>query len=326
MLDRAKRNGKRRLLGVLGLSVAALGLASVAPGGGSGRATPATLTRVLASAEGGDTIILAPGDYGRVTLSRRRFARPVTLDARQARFEQLTVRGASGVVIAGGIVQSPPETLGVFIDGSDHVTVRDMTIGGALVGITLRRSTDVVVAGNRLLGVRSDGINIGMSQRVRVERNECRDFRPVPPVFDSRGKLVKDGDHPDCIQGWSRPGDAPTGDVTVIGNRAVGRMQGVFFNNYVRDGVDDGGYDRMVVRNNDLTLSMYNGVVLEAVRGAVVTGNIVRPEPGARNLWWPFRPVTPWIKLIGTDIRACGNAVAAGPGQKVSSGTQPCRN
>lgn len=324
MLNRRPWPGKRALILAAGLPATALALAAPMPRPAASVATPATLVAMVGAAAPGATITLAPGDYGRILLHHKRFATPITLDARQARFESLILRRMSGVVVAGGAVSGPPTDMGMYVDGSDHITVRDMAFSTSVVGLSIRRSSDVLVERNRFEHMRSDGINVAMSWRVRIDGTLCQNFDPVHPTYDANGKLIKDGNHPDCIQGWSRPTDPPTSDITVTRTRAVGRMQGIFFNNYVRNGVDDGGYDRLTVRDNDLTVSMYHGILLQAVRGAVVTGNTVRPEPGARNLWAPFRLVSPWIKLLGSGIEACGNTVEAPLARKVSSGLGRC--
>lgn len=318
-----RTSGTGGMRAAVALAAGAVALSSFAPAPASVVANPATLAGVVAGAADGASIVLAAGDYGRVTLRERRFARPITLDARAARFEQLVLRNVSGVTVAGGTVQSPDDVLGVFVDGSDHVTVGGMTVSGARVGITLRRSKDVVLENNVLAGVRSDGINIGMSQRVRVEGNQCRDFHPASPTYDAAGKMSRDGDHPDCIQGWSRPNDPPTADVTVIGNRADGTMQGVFFGNAQTGGVDDGGFDRIAVKDNDLTVGMYNAIMLDSARSGLVTGNRVRGVPGARNPWRPHGEVTPWIRLARSEVTACGNQVQ-GKGASVSRGLGKC--
>jgi hypothetical protein len=50
------------------------------------RADPATLDQVLAAARAGETIVLAPGQYGEVEFPKRAYSQPITLDASQARF------------------------------------------------------------------------------------------------------------------------------------------------------------------------------------------------------------------------------------------------
>jgi hypothetical protein len=180
----------------------------------------------------------------------------------------------------------------------------------------MTRSTKIDVIGNKFDGVRSDGVNIAMSQRVRILGNACVNFRPIRPIYASDGRLLVDGDHPDCIQAWSRRGFAPTSDVTIEDNAAEGEMQGISFFD-----PGQGGYDRIVIRNNNLRLSYWNGIVALEARNSLVTDNIVATVSGARALNWPFQLIATWIRLTGVNNVVCDNDVLAFPN---GEGTAAC--
>ncbi|MEO6092976.1 MAG: right-handed parallel beta-helix repeat-containing protein [Novosphingobium sp.] len=269
------------------------------------RADPNNLDRVLAAASGGETIVLAPGQYGEVDFPRKVFRQPVSIDASQAQFTALIIRGVDGVAINGGaVVGDRMQTFAVLVDSSRHISFARMRLAGSRVGISVVRSQDVSIENNQFDGLRSDGVNVAGSQRVRIVGNACRNFNPIPASYDPGGKLLRDGDHPDCIQGWSIVGRPPTSDVTIIGNHAEGYMQGIFFGN-----PGQGGYDRMIVRNNVLNLSAFNGIAIVDARDSEVSNNVVRTIPGARMLNAPFRPVNTWIRVTGERTRVCGNQV-----------------
>lgn len=270
---------------------------------GSIVATPATLGAILSAAKSGDSIVLAAGNYGAVTLPRVRYSPAIRIDASRARLSGITMVQTGGVEWSGGTLSADREQYwGVLIDYAERVRISGMTVGGAKTGVAVSRSTDVEVAGNRFDGIRSDGVNIAMSQRVKVLDNLCLNFLPVLPVYDAQGKLLVDGDHPDCIQGWSRKGYPLTADVLISGNVAVGYMQGVWFEDQ-----GDGGYDRVVVRDNDLTLAAFQGINILNGRHTVVTGNRVRAVPGSRLLAYPFPLIRPWIRASGERVTLCGN-------------------
>ena len=280
-------------------------------------ATWVTLDTVLAGARGGDRIVLEPGNYGSVRFSKRVFRPPITVDASQAQFTEVIIRDSTGVHIDSGTVISPREQeRGMIIDFSRDVSISGMRFSGPRIAISVSRSQDVAITRNVFDGVRSDGINVAGAQRVQLIGNECRNFNPIPAVYDRTGKIVRDGDHPDCIQGWSIRGSPPTTDVTIIGNTALGFMQGIFFGN-----AGQGGYDRIVVRDNRLQLSAFNGIFLQEARDSEVTNNMVRTLPGARMKQYPFRPVHTWIKVTGVRNRACGNRV---DNVRLSDGTRSC--
>jgi hypothetical protein len=281
-------------------------------------ATPATLPTQIAAALPGDTITLRAGSYGAVSISHRRFAKPIHIKAFEARLSTIIIHDSTGVIWMGGTVVGPPsQSNGVSIVNSSKIRVDGMKITGPRVGLGISRSTDIDVNGNSFDGVRSDGINIAMSQRVRIAGNACINFRPIRAIYASDGRVLVDGDHPDCIQGWSRRGEAPTADIIITDNASRGEMQGITFFD-----AGQGGYDRIEVRNNDLALTFWHGIAIYEGRGSIVTGNRVRPIPGTRTPNWPFQLVKPWIMLTGSQKSVCGNIVEAWP---AGEGTQSCQ-
>lgn len=256
----------------------------------------------------GETLVLAAGDYGAVNAPRLSCAdgQRLTIDASAARLSSLMIRGVAGLNWQGGTLVGPREqTSGVTIDQSSRIRVAGMTITGPRVGVSIPRSDHVDVVGNRFDGIRSDGVNITMAHHIRIIGNQCVNFTPVPATFDAKGKLLVDGDHSDCIQGWTTKGTPPVSDVLIAGNTARGNMQGVgFFNPGV------GGYDRITVRDNDFELGAWHGITILEGRGTIITGNRVRTLKGARSPAFPFQPIWSWIYSTGTSL-ACNNIVAA---------------
>ena len=309
----------RRPLHVCGVSVLLL-LLSCSPA--IGQPAGAALMRRIAAAKSGETINVKPGNYGPITLSNLRFAKPVRLLAGGANFSGIVLRDIAGIEWIGGTVTGPGgRSYGINIASSRNVRIESMTITGAHRGIVIDRSANVAIVGNRLTGLISDGIDIALSHGVRVERNSCRNFSPTPAVYDAAGKNIKDGDHPDCIQAWSRPTAPPTSDLTIIGNDIEGRMQGIFLGNHVRNGVDDGGFDRVVIRGNRMKIAVGNGIAVGGGRNVLVTDNDVGTIPGSMLPNRPI-PIKASIRINGEGAVACGNRVEAVP-QGV--GTQPCR-
>lgn len=282
-------------------------------------ATPETLAAILGAARSGDTIVLAPGDYGPVALPRVSYSPALRIDASRARLSEVVIFRTGGVEWTGGTLKGDREqTWSVRIDTAERVRISGMSLSGAKVGIGVSRSSDVEVSGNRFDGIRHDGVNIAMSQRVQVLRNMCINFDPVLPIYDPTGKLITDGDHPDCVQGWSRVGYPLTSDILIEDNVGVGTMQGVFFEDY-----GDGGYDRVTVRGNDFTLGMFQGININNGRDTVITGNRVRPVPGSRLLAYPYPAIRPWIRAVGERLTMCGNQAESYPADEPAN--QPCR-
>lgn len=272
-------------------------------------ATPSTLPAQLRAARGGDTIMLREGRYGAVSIRNLRFNTAIRIDARNATVSAVTIRNSAGVDWLGGTLIGPrSQSFGVAIVDARDISVTGMRITGPRIGLSMARSTDIDVTGNSFDGVRSDGVNIAASQRVRITGNVCINFRPIRAIYASDGRLLVDGDHADCIQGWSLRGNRPTSDLTITDNVAEGEMQGITFFN-----PGEGGYDRITIRNNDMNLSYWHGIAVMEGRNTLVTENRVRTIPGARAQNWPFQLIRAWIYTTGRNNRVCGNVVQALP-------------
>jgi nitrous oxidase accessory protein NosD len=268
------------------------------------------LDATLKRARSGDTIVLDAGDYLPVNIVDRSFEKPLVIDSSRARIAGIVLRRSIGIEWRGGkIAAQKTAYFGILMDRVSRVRIIGMTVSGAITGISIGHSTDVDVVENRLDGLRSDGINLGVVQRINVLRNQCMNFQPVLQIYDAVGKMVKDGDHPDCIQGWSRKGSPPTSDINIIGNKAVGVMQGISFFD-----MGQGGYDRLTIKDNDLTLGAWHGIAVFEGRNTVITGNTVRTLPGAKTRNGRIQDVKTWVKTVGgSGERVCGNSVAALP-------------
>lgn len=264
----------------------------------------------IASAHGGDTITLPSDMSGVLTIRGGVYQPAITIDASAATLSGIVFSEVNGVTVKGGTIVGPGgRSYGVSIRSSRNIRVENMVITAAHRGVVVNESQDIGLAGLNLTGLISDGINVALSQRVSIERNRCRSFRPNIATFGPDGKRLKDGDHPDCIQAWSRPSAPPTSDISVIGNDMDGVMQGIFFGNHVRDGIDDGGFERIVISNNRIRVSYPNALVLSDVRGATIANNVISTVPDSRLPNKPDRLVQATIRVSGSDITACGNTV-----------------
>jgi len=300
------------------LLLLALGACGSSPARASGQAQ---LDALLARAAPGATVKLPAGDYGLVLVEDRAFERPITLDATGARFEGLTLRRVKGMAIRGAQVTGSMDRNAILVRESQHVRLEGLTVRQARKAIIVNLSSDVVLRDNKLEGLRSDGINVALSRRVLIEGNQCRAFTPIKAEYDAAGKRVRDGDHADCIQLWSRPEAAPVSDIIIRRNVADGDMQGIFLGNHVRKGVDDGGYDRITIEDNDLTVAYPQGIGLYDARNSVVRNNRVRTIAGSRMP--SGKAIRANINVIrGSGNLVCGNRLSDFPDHRSS---QPCK-
>lgn len=272
------------------------------------RATPATLAAVLAGARGGGTIHLAPGDYTAIELRSRQWTPPLTIEADEAHITSVQLRAVSGLTWRGGRFDGGDTVRSGFnVAGGDHIIIDGTAMAHYLRnGIGLGSVSDARVINNHFTDMGSDGIDIGLSRRVVVDHNDCRSTHPTP------------GAHPDCVQLWSRPSEPPTADIAITNNQAEGDTQGFTAFNHVRDGVDDGGFDRITVENNVARVGSYHGVTVMDCRHCSVRNNRVETQPD------PLNPkIRAWIKVVrGSDTVACGNVAKDFPG---ADGSERCR-
>ena len=267
----------------------------------------ATCDTLAAALVPGATITLA-GSCNRVVIPSKVYSPPVTIDASAATVHGLAINRASGVTWIGGKVEGGADGIigigasgyGVQIAGSRQIIVQRAVVSGWARAIVVTASTDFVLDRITMTGLRTDGIDIALSKRGRVTNSTCADFAPAP------------GDHPDCIQMWSRPGGI-TSDILIAGNSAKGAMQGFSGFNHIRNGVDDGGFDRIAIRDNEVQSTMSQGTGLGSCRDCVVTGNQYITLPGA--------PHVTNLTIVGSTGTFCGNDVRS---NRRAFGAQAC--
>ena len=284
-------------------------------------ATPATLESVIASASGGATIAVT-GNYDIVTIKDRKFSPPLVL--RGGSFAGLILTDVDGVTLSETTITGSPgaNSYGISLVRSSNIRIEKAQIGGTHRGIVVNAVTDFAIVNSRFDGILSDGIDIALSHRGLIADNVMLNFKPTPAVYED-GKLVRDGDHPDGIQMWSRPPNQPVSDITITGNNITGDVQCIFGGNHVRNGVDDGGFDRIIVEHNICRNRMGRGITLGNARASRIRYNDAAAIPGSRLLKTGQLIRTQVIMQSDDPTSvACGNIV---PDVPRSPATQRCR-
>lgn len=303
-------------------------------------AGPAQLADVLRAAGPGDTVVLKPGVYDNVRMGNRSFSPALTIDASAARLSGWVFRNVTGVTLKGGSIIPPPPIapppdkrsdnirgvrfdnsasikitgvrfsaplqpngepydpgagIGVFIAGSRDVEISGNNFTGLRSGIVLHRVESFRATGNVFERMRSDGIQVAESRHGLVEQNSCRSTR------------ILSTEHPDCIQMWSRAASPPTADMIIRGNRIEGDTQGIGMFNHVRNGVNDGGFDRILIEDNEIDISYPHAIAVYEGRDSVVRNNRIRTRPGSKY----FATIN-----VGPDVKRCGNSIAPAAGKR----------
>lgn len=234
--------------------------------------TPANIDKVIHDAPAGSTIVLAPGEYGKIRIRGKEWAKPVTLEMKDGARATLEVVGSKGIRVKGGTFGSIDKGYAIHVRQSQDVGFYGVKVADAPRGMVIAQSQHVTVTKADIVNMKIDGINIGSSQHVTVTDSTCRDF--------DTGEM-----HPDCIQLWSSPKRGVTQDVTLLRNRSDGNMQGFTAFNHVRNGVNDGGFDRVTMRDNWVRAYRVNGVAVYDCRDCNISNNTaVTPKDAERHV------------------------------------------
>ncbi len=234
-------------------------------------ANPGNAQSVIEAARGGDHITLGVGNYEPILIKNQQWDKPVTIDAKAAHLQSVTFMSVSNLVWRGGEFSGGDSLpYGFVVRTSNNVSFADAHVSHYMrTGLIFDRITGGRISHNSFSDMGSDGMDVALSRRIMIDGNSCSSFFPLP------------GAHPDCIQSWSRPSDAPTADLTIVHNTMDGSMQGISLFNHVRDGVDDGGFDRIIIAHNNVRVAYPNGIAAYDCRECIIRDNAVDTVPGS---------------------------------------------
>ena len=196
--------------------------------------TASQLTTALASAKGGDTITLASGNYGDVTISKS-FASDVTITSASATspavLHSLTLNSSSHIVLDALAINFVPTATtysfspAVTINNSSYITFEHSTVvgGNAITGVS-QSATTLDSTGNVLGLPTGQGIQIGKSTNitvddvevsklfkgiviassdyVTVEHSDIHDLRTTAIVAGGGNHITIDSNHLHDINPW----------------------------------------------------------------------------------------------------------------------------
>lgn len=168
---------------------------------------------------------------------------------------------------------------GLLITRSKGVLSEGLKVGGVYRGVLVDRSQDVTLRDTEVHHIRSDGLNIGVSQKVTIDGLTARD-------------MLSEG-HPDVIQIINSPTTPGIcSDILIRGVRAKVQAQGINLFDHGR-----GGADRVLIEDVDLLVGYYHAINMENVRGLILRNIRV----GAHSEAGP--KIKPWVKTTGsTDV------------------------
>lgn len=261
---------------------------------------------MINNAKPGDSVRLVAGNYPAIMIRSKTWIPGITVDATLARSAGVAMSGTTGFAWNGGTISgdaSLPIAAGYGFTanyGSANISVTNVHFSDFRLGVGFDRVTGGKIIGNWMTRMSADGIDVSLSRNVVIDHNACSDFKQSEFA------------HPDCIQLWSRPILAPTADITITNNTAVGSMQGISLFNHIRDGVDDGGFDRIVIKNNTVLITYGDGISAGDCRKCLIRDNDINSLPNYIN--------RAQLYIVGGSITQCGNKLTMVPRQS----TPPC--
>jgi len=260
------------------------------------------LVDAIEVASPGDTILLAPGDYGTLTVNDKNFAPALTLRAADKsnppRFTSVKALNGSGLhfdgfrvaygataaplttyaveingvddfVFAGSEIYSAQDDVrtndgyGIFVRNSDNVLIEQNFIHDVFRGVAIFEVGEGIVRENLITKAGSDGIVGRGLVNVTIEANIMKDFNVIDPVAH----------HPDGIQIWSREALRRTQNVSIIRNvvlRGIGDpFQGILI------GTNELPADGLTIENNVIHQSMPQGIYVGRAKNIVLNNNTV---------------------------------------------------
>ena len=255
--------------------------------------TQEELLSAMKTASEGDTILLADGDYGTVTL-KNDYVSSVTIQAENAggaSFEKIHLDGATNITLDGLSVEaglsvknnsSYIEILNVDINGIlylrnvDNVVIDNVDVSGGQYGILLNTVSNFSVTNSYVHDVTEDLMRItGNSYNGLVENNVIGDTHATKPT------------HPDIIQMFGANGVSPH-DITIrgnllydIGEEGMVAPQGIF----VSDPQGEGYYN-IIIEDNLINTASTNTIYINGGDNSVqvIDNTLVSRNGGGGNI------------------------------------------
>ena len=167
---------------------------------------------------------------------------------------------------------------GLFARNTQGLEIRGSLFTEWFRAAVLREIDDLVVAGNRITAIRSDGLNLVAVRRALVENNEIGDFRLSP-----RSK-----DHADMIQFWTNKTPRPSTEVTIRGNVLHAGTGGATHSIFMRNEEVDNGragpemfYRDVVIEDNAIANAHLHGITVGETDGLAIRRNTLVRVPAA---------------------------------------------
>ena len=265
-------------------------------------------TQLLAAAGkamSGDTILLAAGNYGDVSLSYLKPTGMVTIKSadpdNDAVFKTIKLTNVTNLTIEDIDIRNPiapgadmkpglainkstnivisgmdlsgslngnsfDDAHGAIIVGSSHVSILDSTFRQTRAAVVFNRDDNIIFAGNSITEGR-EGVNIGEVNHGLFERNYLTNMQPN----------YLGGDHPDNFQVQSGGPNGASNDLAFRNNVMIEGTSGFIGGIYVHSEKNDIGvrHTNISIENNYYQSTYRHGISVSNTDGLVISGNTV---------------------------------------------------
>ena len=253
------------------------------------------LQAALASAHAGETILLASGNYGALSIYDRNFSGgSVTISSAnssaKAVFTSLQINQSSGLSFSGLEIDVSKSTTpypntvlsssnisfsgmdihgnlnsaGLEIRNSSSVTVLSSNFENLADGISELNNASLNITGNSFSYIEGDGIDNAGTTGIAINNNTFTNFYGGST-----------SSHPDAIQFWTTNTTVASSNVTIDNNTVTigsgAQIQGIF----MTDQVGDLAYQNVKIEGNTVTGENWNGITVDHASGLVVSENSV---------------------------------------------------
>jgi len=178
----------------------------------------------------------------------------------------------SGSEFSGGEGMQNSGLIGLYVDSSENVSVKDSEFTNTARGAIFSNTNGIKVEGNNVHNLQTDGFNFVGVTDVLIDKNTFGDFYP------------QEGDHADYIQFWLVGAKQDTENVTIRNNFMAqsggDRVQGIFIT-----GTDEFTNKNFVIENNSVFQSGYHGISISSVEDLMIQNNTVISSDDGRDTW-----------------------------------------
>lgn len=189
---------------------------------------------------------------------------------------------------------------GLSLGGGQDIAILNNRVKDFVRGMVFGGARNVVVAGNKVSGIRLDAMNFVAMQNIRIEGNHIHGFR--------RPK-VKPG-HSDMIQFWTNGSETPSTGITIRGNLLLAgdgnSTQSIFMRNDLVDRGLAGAemfFRDVLIEENVILNGHLHGITLGESNGAIIRRNTLLRDPAFATVRNLDKKVTiPRISVKGASV------------------------